>query len=99
MTDMPTTNEEQPVQTASQEIEALSTKRPRRKLSDEERIAERKAEIDRIQARGREKVYDLVDDGILCLRGAQEKARRLEMADQCERITAALRILETIQRS
>lgn len=77
-----------------QEVEALSTKIQRRKLTPEQRIAERKAEIERIEARQREKVLDLIDDALDVLRDAQAKADAWGMAAEGQMIVSAIKALD-----
>lgn len=79
----------------AQEVERLSTRAPRRKLSDDERIAERVADIARIKERQKQKVRDLIEDALGILRDASAKAVASGMTAEEGQIRNAVHALET----
>lgn len=78
----------------SQEVEAIDAKKPRRKLTPEQRIQEREAEIQRIKAKQQENVRDLMEDALNILRDAQAKADSWGMTVEGGLIAAAIKALE-----
>jgi hypothetical protein len=68
-------------------------KKPRRRLTPEQRIAEREAEIAKIKEKCRERVRDTIDELSLGLRLASDRATEAGMTDAVARIDAAIKAL------
>jgi predicted DNA-binding protein (UPF0278 family) len=72
---------------------APAPKKPRRRLTPEQRIAEKEAEIQRIKEQQRVRVYGNVEALIAALREASDRATEAGMMDTAERIDAAIKAL------
>ena len=71
-----------------------TAKKPRRRLTPEQRIEERKLEIARIEEKQRQAVRDLIEDALDILRDAGSKAAACDMRVEVEMIGSALKTLE-----
>lgn len=78
----------------AQEVERLSTRAPRRKLTPEQRIAEREAEIERIKERQKQKVRDLIEDALDILRDAAARADALGMTAESSALNLSINYLD-----
>lgn len=78
----------------SQEVEALSTKKPRRRLTPEQRIEERKAEIARIEEKQKEKVRESMEEILASLHATKSKADASGMGVESDQIRQAIQALE-----
>ena len=73
-----------------------STKKPRRRLTPEERIAERKAEIERIEAGRRERAVRAVYSARSLLQSASDQATSVGMHAEADACMKAMKALEGI---
>lgn len=81
------------MQNESKKPEAPAEKKPRRRLTPEERIAERKAEIAAIEARQRERVREQISDVEGALHNCRSAAMLAGMEAEAKTCLEALRVL------
>jgi hypothetical protein len=74
--------------------ESGNGKKPRRKLTDEQRIAEREAEIARIKIKQRERVREAIDAASATLLDCAARATSAGMGDEADRCRRAIEALE-----